>query len=284
MSIQALTAPTFRNNADAVPIDFLRHAPILAATAIVLLAMVPPTLMAMVLDGRTFNGVNVWIKPLKFELSLALYAATLAWFAGWLPQNVRQSRRLRILEIVVAIAIALEMAWIGGAAYAGVASHFNAENAFMAAIYPVMGALAITIALPSLIYGVAFMRHAGAGDNPVFSLSLGLGLTLTFGLTLLVAGYMSSQTGHAVGGAGSDAGGLNLLGWSRQGGDLRVAHFFATHAMHFLPLFGFVVARLLPPQQGRMAVWTSGALFVGLVGYTFFEALQGKPFMTLLIG
>ena len=284
MFIQALTAPTFRNNAYAMPIGILRHAPILAAAAIVLLAMVPPTLMAMVLDGRTFNGVNVWIKPLKFELSLSLYAATLAWFAAWLPQSVRQSRRLRLLEIVVTIAVALEMAWIGGAAYAGIASHFNAENAFMAAIYPVMGALAITIAVPSLVYGMAFMRHAGASDDPVFSLSLGLGLTLTFGLTLLVAGYMSSQTGHTVGGAGSDASGLNFLGWSRRGGDLRAAHFLATHAMHFLPLFGFAVARLLPQQQGKMAVWTSGALFVGFVGYTFFEALQGKPFMALLMG
>ena len=26
-----------------------------------------PTLIAMAIDARTFNGINVWIKPFKFE-------------------------------------------------------------------------------------------------------------------------------------------------------------------------------------------------------------------------
>jgi hypothetical protein len=282
MSIQAFAAPARSIDIAGLTSGLLRQAPILGATAIILLAMVPPTLMAMVLDGRSLNGVNVWLKPLKFELSLALYTATLAWFANWLPENARQSRRLRILEIIVAVAIALEMIWIGGAAYAGIASHFNAGNAFMATIYPVMGALAITLAVPSLVYGMAFLRHARIGGNPI-GLSLGLGLAMTFVLTLLVAGYMSGQTGHAVG-ASPNAGSFNLLGWSRQGGDLRVAHFFATHAMHFVPLFGFGIARLLPSRQAMVAVWIFSALFAGFVGYTFFEAVQGKPFLSLLMG
>lgn len=283
MSVQALTAPASRIARPLSLGDAFRHAPLFAATAVVLLAMVPPTLMALWLDPRTLNGVSVWIKPLKFELSLALYTATLAWFMSWLPAQERQSRRFRLWAIAVAVASGLEMLWIGGAAYFGIPSHFNRDNAFMAAVYPVMGALAITITLASLAQGRAFLRHWRSSDNPTFHLSLGLGLVLTCVLTILVASYMSSQTGHAIGGSGSDAGGLNLLGWSREGGDLRVAHFFATHAMHFIPAFGWLAARLLPPRQGTLAVWGFSALFVGFVGYAFFEALLGTAFLAALM-
>jgi len=284
MSVQALAAPASRIAPPLSLGDVFRHAPLFAATAIVLLAMVPPTLMALSLDPRTLNGVNVWIKPLKFELSLALYTATLAWFMSWLPAQERQSRRFRLWAIVVAIGSGLEMLWIGAAAYLGIASHFNAESVFMATIYPVMGAIAIAITLATLAQGRAFLRHWRSGDAPAFHLSLGLGLVLTCILTILVAGYMAGQTSHAVGGASSSANGLGLLGWSREGGDLRVAHFFATHAMHFIPAFGWLAARLLPPRQGTVAVWGFSVLFVGFIAYAFVEAIRGAAFLTMLMG
>ena len=52
--------------------------PIFAGTALMMLALMPPTLLAMALDARTLDGVNVWIKPLKFEIALELYLGTLA--------------------------------------------------------------------------------------------------------------------------------------------------------------------------------------------------------------
>jgi hypothetical protein len=278
MSLQAI-APLPRSAAPMSWVNLFRHGPIFAATAIVLVAMMAPTVAALVLDSRTLNGVNVWVKPLKFEISIALYLATLALFMAWLPPQERQARRFRIWAIVAASAAALEMIWIGGAAYFGIASHFNRDNAFMAAIYPVMGALAVTLTMPSLIVGRAFLRHRRSSDNPAFHLSLGLGLILTCVLTIAVAGYMSSQTGHAVGDSGGDAAGLKLLGWSRDGGDLRVAHFFATHAMHFIPAFGWVAARLLPAGGARRAVWTFSLAFTAFIVLVLTQAILARPFI-----
>lgn len=278
MSLQAIL-PLARS---ATPLSFshaFRYGPVFAATALVMLAMIPPTLMALALDPRTLNGVNVWIKPLKFEISIALYVGTLAWFMSFLPAQEREARRFRLWAIIAAIVAVVEMIWIGGAAYFGIASHFNRDNSFMAAIYPVMGAMAVTLTLPSLVMGRAFLRHRASSDNPAFLLSLGLGLVLTCALTILVAGYMSSQAGHAVGGSTGDAGGLKLMGWSRDGGDLRVAHFFATHAMHFIPAFGWIAAKLLPMRRAQQAVWAFSTGFAAFIGLVLAQAILGQPFL-----
>ena len=72
------------------------------------------------------------------------------------------------------------------------------------------------------------------------------------------------------------------MGWARDGGDLRVAHFFATHAMHFIPAFGFIASLLLPASQGRLAVSGFAGLLAALVGYAFVKALSGQPFLAML--
>ena len=109
-----------------------------------------------------------------------------------------------------------------------------------------------------------------------------LGLGLTFALTLVFAGTLSQNGGHFVGGGGSDAGGLWLMGWSREVGDLRVAHFFGTHAMHLVPLFGFLAGRLLAPGAAVASTWGFAAAYTGLCIATFLQALAGRPFLPLL--
>jgi len=72
------------------------------------------------------------------------------------------------------------------------------------------------------------------------------------------------------------------MGWARDGGDLRVAHFFATHAMHVIRAFGVVVSRMLRTSQARWAVLGFAGPFAGLVGDTFVEALHGQAFLAML--
>ena len=262
----------------------LRHRePVFAGMALLLLALIPPTLVAMALDDRTFQGINVWIKPLKFQTALVIYLATLAWFAGWLPQEKLASRRYRLFSLSVVVAIALEIVWITGWAANGIGSQFNTGSVLMEAIYGLMGLLALLLTSASLVYGIMFLSHVDSPLPSAFRLSLALGLIFTFILTVLAAGALSMQPNHWVGAPVTDAGGSSLFGWSRSGGDLRVAHFFATHAMHVIPLTGFLAARLLPEAPARAVVHTSAAAFIAFVAFVFLQAWNGLPFLPDLI-
>jgi hypothetical protein len=94
---------------------------------------------------------------------------------------------------------------------------------------------------------------------------------------LATAGLKDNNCGHWVGGVASDSAGLPLLGWSTTGGDLRVAHFWALHAQQALPLFGAIVSTTRP--QARTVVVLAAAAYVGLIAFTFVQALAGRAFI-----
>lgn len=112
-------------------------------------------------------------------------------------------------------------------------------------------------------------------------MSLELGLLLTFALTLVTAGYMSGQLSHHIGNGGAGQQGFPIMGWSRTGGNLRVAQFFATHAMHIMPAVGFVAIWMVPASAGRATVVGASFLYSAFVGLTLVEAVNGQPFKLL---
>ncbi len=282
MTAVALTAPP-QPMLGRIVAEFSRREPRFAGATLCLLALMLPTLFALALDQRTLLDVNVWVKPLKFEIALVIYLGTLAWFAGWLPQKIRAARWYRLYSTAVVLAIAAEMIWIVGAASSGVASHFNNSSSFMIAVYAVMGVLAVVLTSATLVYGVALLSDRASILSPAFRWSLGIGLILTFALTVTVAGIMGSNGSHFIGGNLSDAEAWPVLGWARDGSDLRVAHFFASHAMHVVPLFGFLIVPLLQSQTAKIAAATFAALYAAFVFYTLIEALDGKPFLPTLL-
>jgi hypothetical protein len=222
-----------------------------------------PLMAAYGLDDRLFQGDNVWLKPLKFHLALTVYTGTLTLFAMLLPEGTFTSRRWRIYIGVVATCILAELLWIGSAAALGTASHFN-QTGIWAGLYALMGAAAVTLTSLSLAMGVVFWRHRA---DP-FLLSVAVGLVLTFVLTVPIAGTMSSGTGHLIGTPLTGAR-FPVMGWSMEVGDLRLPHFLATHAMHFVPLAGLT--------GSRGAVWGAAAGFTALVLWCFARALMGLP-------
>jgi hypothetical protein len=256
--------------------------PLLAGAGLVLVVMALPTAVAMLSDGRQLLGIDIWIKPLKFELALAIYLLTLAAYARWLPSGTLGRRWYRAYAVVVVLAIMGEMAAIAGSAAFGVASHFNEATPLNVWVYGLMGVLALVLTSLSLVYGILVARTDRLPRDPALKAGLALGLVLTFVLTLVTAGTLSQQGSHFIGGAGTDAGGLWLMGWSRDGGDLRVAHFFATHAMHAVPLAGFVLGRRLAPRVAVAATWGSAAAWAALTAATFAQALAGRPFLPML--
>ena len=239
------------------------------------------TLFAANLDPRMFQGGNIWIKPIKFQISLAVYLLSLAFFARFLPKGMTDSLLYKIFSASVLIAIFAELMWIGGAAMYGTASHFNIASPIMAAIYSLMGVFAVLLTSASFVYGVAIWRNNNLMIDGSLRLSISISLILTFVLTVVTAGHMASQTGHLVGDPLTGAKVL-LMGWSMEVGDLRVSHFFASHAMHIIPLVTFVGLRLgLLNQISAVAAVGTASLYTLFVGLTFFQALSGSPFISI---
>lgn len=257
-----------------------RDAPAFTGVALFIALTALPLLAAALIDDRTLLGAPVWQKPLQFHLALGIYLITLAFFARFVPGGL-QSPRWRMYAGVVCFCIVAELVWVGGAASFATASHFNTDDAVMGTVYGVMGLFALVLTSASAVIGVAIWRNANTGLAPALHLSVAMGLVLTFVLTLIVAGTLSSMPGHHVGTpVTGDA--LPLLGWSREVGDLRVGHFFATHALHILPVAGYIAARLLAPAMARVAVVAAALAYAGLVFGTMAQAFRGQPFLSWL--
>lgn len=222
-----------------------------------------PLMVAHGLDDRLFQGDNVWLKPLKFHLALSVYLGTLAVFAMLLPEGTFTSRRWRIYFGVVTVAILAELVWIGTAAALGTGSHFNVTGIW-SAIYSLMGLAAVILTSPALAMAPAFWRRR---EEPLM-LAIALGLALTFVLTVPIAGTMANLMSHHVGTPVTGAR-FPIMGWSKEVGDLRLPHFLATHAMHFVPLAGLTGI--------RSVVWGTAVGFTGLVLWCFARALMGLP-------
>ena len=269
---------TFAPPAPAAP-DLRRlwtDAPALTILSVILILALIPLYAAMALDLREFQGDSPWLKPVKFHYALAIYAATLAFFARYMPAATRASRSWRWFTGAVILAIIAECVWLTAAASLNTASHFNTDIPVFAAIYNLMGAFAVLLTSASLVMGLSIWRNPSTGLPQAVQLSIALGLILTFVLTIITAGYLSAADGHFIGTPVTGAV-LPILGWSREVGDLRVAHFLSTHALHGLPLWGLVAARMGDVRGGVTLVWAGAAGYALLVAAVFLQALQGHP-------
>ncbi len=264
-------------------------APPLAWAGLFLLFASVPTLLLILLDPRQLHGASVWIKPWKFQLSTGVYLWTLAWVLAGLPAARRSGWLVRSLVWVAIASAVFEVAYITWQAAWGRASHFNVATPFDATMYTLMGVGAVLLSSTSLVLGVLVLRSRRFALTDDLRQAIGWGLVLTFFLGTGFGAYLSAQPGHWVAALPSDADGMLLTGWSRSGGDLRVAHFFGIHAVHFLVPWVWLARRVRQwPALGLApdgAVVSRGFVFASVVVYsllavwTFVQALHGRPFL-----
>ena len=268
----------------------LRRSPLVLVGAAMLVLAVPTAVLAVVHPVQ-ITGTNGWVKPLKFELSIALYAVTLAW----LVTRLRRGRRLaEVLGAAAGALLVVEMAVILGAAALGTTSHFNVSTPAHTAAWAVMGISVAAVWLITAVVGVLLWRSP-SGDA-AFDLSVRVGVVVALA-GMAVAFLMTSPTAqqltdfrgiagaHTVGSA--DGGpGLPLLGWSTAAGDLRVPHFVGMHALQGLPLLVLglsLVARrwtaaaaVLTPRVRLHLVALAGAGWAAALGLLTWQALVGQ--------
>lgn len=259
-------------------VELDRRHPLLARYGLALLLLGCFTLLLQSADSRTLaSGVNIWVKPAKFFFSIGVFAITAAWFMGYVRPERRTGRLMRITAWALIASGTFELAYICLQAAQGLESHFNNDTPFYAIMYALMGLGAIVVTGTTLPLAWEIARRPAPGLQRSFAAAVVIGLLLTFILGGWMGGYMSQQTGHAVGQAG---GSVPLFGWNRLGGDLRVAHFFGIHAEQAIPLLAAAVAGT--PARIRWAtVLGGGTLYTVLTLGVFFQAVSGRALLPL---
>ncbi len=244
-------------------------------SAVLLLALMVPTTVALTIDPRTLASVSVWAKPLKFQFSIAVHLLTLVALMSLLPASQRESLVLRVMIYIILACSIFEIGYITLQAARGEASHFNSATPFARLMYGLMGIAAVAMMAVSALVGAMILR-CGSGAS---ALVLGAGLGLILGAVLGSATgiYMGGQSNHWVGAPPTDAGGLPIVGWSMTGGDLRVAHFVGLHMTQVLPLVGWLSCLLLPRTLAVPAVASTAVIGVVLTVLTLAQAVSGSP-------
>lgn len=242
---------------------------------LLLLASVVVFAPAMVLDQRVLDSAPVWLKPQKFNVSLALHVLTLAVLAQLLPREIRKGPLLMVFSYLAAAAVVFEYVYVTIQAGRARRSHFNFDTGFEALMYAAMGVGAVLLVLVALVLAIQIWRK---GDRARHGLWLGsiVGLSVGFVATLAIAGYMSSAGRYV--GAPLEGGGaiVPIAGWSREFGDLRPAHFVALHLMQTVPLAGWLADRR--GWSAKLIVPGVAAAQVALALFLFFQARAGQPF------
>ncbi len=244
----------------------------LFAFALAMAVLTPVLGVLALVDDRVLLGAPLWFKPLKFSISLTLYAATLAWMLGQLRE-----RALQRTGWVVTAAGAIEMAIIVGQAAVGHRSHYNTDTPLSAALWSTMGTTIAVLWLATLAVALRFLREPGRDRVAATAIRLGLVVALIG----LAEGFLMATVGaHAVG--VPDGGpGLPFVGWSTIGGDLRIAHFVGMHALQGLPLLAaaLVAIRRFTDETRVQLVRTAAAAWAGLVVLLTWQALRAQPLL-----
>ena len=182
-------------------------------------------------------GISAYIKPMKFFLSICIFS----WTMGWYLDYLQMPRRARAYSVMLVIVLIYELLVIVWQAANGRLSHFNNDKPLYALLFALMGLAILVLWFWTIIITIFFFT------KKQFTLPMAYIWAIRFGLILFViftmeGGLMTSRLSHTVGAPDGSAG-LPLVNWSRQYGDLRVAHFFGMHALQIIPLFAYFVAK-----------------------------------------
>jgi len=251
------------------------HSPLLYWIVIVHLVLAIVSVTSSFMDDRTLMGVNVWMKPLKFSISVAIYILTVGFLMTLYPFS---KKKKNLINNIVCWTLLIELGLIIYQASGGVQSHYNISNPFDGLIFTAMGILiAINVIIMALFIFETIRLKLKTPKLLQWAILLGW-VIVFFGSW--VGGQMISEMSHNIG--VEDGGpGLPLVNWSTIAGDLRVAHFFGLHGLQIIPIFALLISNKskTTTKNQIIIVTVFGLAYALFVGYTFYQAKQGLPFV-----
>lgn len=227
------------------------------------------SLAGLALDTRQVLGINPWIKPIKFEISVLVFVWTLAWILERAPAPAAPKRRISWL---VTAAMVVEMTVIVAQAARGTLSHFNHATPLDDAAFGAMG-LFIAVNTAAVAWTL-FLYRGEPALTPAVTWGVRLGLVL-FLMASLEGFIMIRNQAHTVG-APDGGPGLPFVNWSTQFGDLRPAHFAGLHGIQILPLAGWWLSRRRREAGTGAVVAVFGVLAAAVILLTL-QALARQP-------
>lgn len=214
-------------------------------------------------EVKVYN-VNAYYKPIKFALSIWMYAWTMAWYCSYLKDF-----NTAYFNWATIILLGFEVVYIAFQAHRGQLSHYNLSTPMYSLMYSAMAVAASLITIYTAYVAVLFF-----GKNVVelpeyylWSIRLGLIIFVIFSFEGFV---MGARLTHSIGGADGSPG-MPFLGWSYSLGDPRVAHFIGMHSLQVLPILSYFILKNTKLTIGVSIIYGLLAL------WTLIQALQGKP-------
>lgn len=262
----------------------------LRVTVIFSLALFVASFLGLFIDGRTLIGEPIWLKPTKFAISSVFYSGSLMWILAMIKDR---PRLISIVSWVTAIAMVGELALIAMQAFRGVRSHFNTSSAFDGLVFGIMGIMILSLWIASIVAFVALFRQKfedrawGAVVKWGLLITVvgsGLGGTMTSPNsdqleTAYETGQLPESGAHTVG--VPDGGeGLPGVGWSTEGGDLRIGHFLGLHALQIMPIIGFAILWLTKKRsenQQTYLIHIASVGYLGTIALITWQAFRGEP-------
>lgn len=239
------------------------------ALAVLFLALIP-------FESRTATGLNLWMKPFKFAVSVGVYL----WTIAWLLPHLRIPRWLASgLGWAVALSLLVENGLIFSQAVRGTTSHFNFTTQYDGSVFALMGVMiGLNTVLATVLLVLYFVRPGDIARPYLWGIRLGFVLFLVGSAT---GGMMIAHGGHTVG--AEDGGpGLPFFGWSTEAGDFRPSHLVTLHALQVLPFVGYWLSRRRwsPPLQ-MAGLLLFAAAYTALGSGLLVQALQERPLIAL---
>ena len=209
--------------------------------------------MVYVLDPQPWAGPLGWRKPIEFGVSLGLTGLFLSWIMSWLP---RRGWLGWPIALAYGLAAVVEFCAIALQAWRGVPSHFNESTTFDGAVFEHDGQC-------DLRHRHRDHRAPRYGRSPRCAARPRMALAASVGLALLLVGQglglMIIFNGNEV------VDPLVMETFRRasvygEGGDMRVPHAAALHAIQVLPVLAWLLGFNAWSEGRRVLVVAVAAL------------------------